>query len=185
MGWRKKEEEEEEKIFRGGEQDRDGGTRGFVEFVCLIQFSYFSKLYNVFLAIGCSWRPDWANGSHSATILALGTSISPKLPIPKASQLGPLSMCRAIKRNGFGYKTSAHVPKPHRTTDPGLFRVKNLPFTPTSPPWMLRFLVLQPHVPGAVTNGLCWIISRREIPNLPSQAAFPSSQICCCHPGVN
>lgn len=36
MGWRKKEEEEEEKIFRGGEQDRDEGTRGFVELVCHI-----------------------------------------------------------------------------------------------------------------------------------------------------
>lgn len=35
MGWRK-EEEEEEKIFRGGDQDRDEGTRGFVELGCHI-----------------------------------------------------------------------------------------------------------------------------------------------------
>lgn len=34
MEWRKKEEEEKEKKFRGGERDRNEGTRCFVELVC-------------------------------------------------------------------------------------------------------------------------------------------------------
>lgn len=130
-------------------------------------------------ATGCSQRPDWANGSYSATILALGTRISPKLPIPKASELGPLSMCTAIKRNICGYKTSAHVPKPHRTMNAGLFRVKKLLFTPTSPPWAQPLLILKPHVAGAVSKG--------SFPREYSQVSPPRQppQICCCHPGVN
>lgn len=143
--------------------------------------SNFCTFPNV-LATGCSERPHWANGSYSATILALGTRICPKLPIPKALELGPLSMCKAVKRNVCGYKTSAHIPKPHRMTNPGLFRVKILLFTPTSPPWMQHLLILNPPVPGAASKGLCWIISKRVFPGLPS---FPSSQICCCHAGVS
>lgn len=117
------------------------------------------------MATGCSQRPDWANGSYSAAILALGTRISPKLPIPKASESGPLSMCKAIKRNVCGYKTSAHIPKPHRTMNPGLFRVKNLPFAPTSP-------LAYPETPCA-RRSLQRIISKRIFPDLPSQPAFP------------
>lgn len=88
-------------------------------------------------------------------------------------------MCTAIKRNVCGYKTSAHVPKPHRTMNAGLFRVKKLLFTPTSPPWAWPLLIPKPHVAGAVSKG--------SFPREYSQISLSRQppQICCCHPGVN
>lgn len=125
------------------------------------------------LATGCSYRPDWANGSYSATILALCTRISPKLPIPKASELGLLSMCKVVKRNVCGYKTSVHIPKPHRMTNPGLFRVKNLPLTPTSPPGMQHLLIHKPPRASCSLKRAVLDHFQESIPRSPLPASLP------------